>query len=564
MPVSIARSEPKVTRWPSRFLGGLLLSVPVLVWAWTLTRYALDVVHDDDYTLLGFVSQWIDPAATGASRLAGLFALHNTHRIVLDRLVTLGSYYGLGRLDFRVLIGLGNLALAGIGWQFWRSFRAMRWPVWYFLPVPCWLFSLQSHENMFWAMAALQNFTVIWLILETLHQLHRRAWLGWPLLLGVVATLTSGNGLLAFVAGAGLLATQPGRGRALVVWLVSTAVVLGLMLGFGPAGEAQTSVLTWLPNSCLLLGGAFTNTITTAGPMLGGVVLGAALMLAGLLWLLQRGPQAQRLRQTAPTAEWLAIGMVVLATALLLAMHRTPAEMLRDRYKIYAHLTLAVVYLLGLVLVGQRGQRIWAVGAVLLAVAMNAEAYRVCLPRIVADYQNRQTDAANFRHYGTTLTAPYFRRTNDSLLHYVEQKNIYQFPDPFGPPAQWIAAKLSDSLTISTFRDAGAGNVFIGRNPLFVQMIEQHLPRHLSDGTDHDLYLVVEGPDRRRFLLPAPPAEGGLRRWLTGGGAFRPGFSSSFLGSRLGAGTYRLGVLQVTGGRSELLDAGQTLTLPSP
>ncbi|SOD96480.1 hypothetical protein [Spirosoma fluviale] len=564
MAVFTGQFVPRVSRGVSvsKGLACLGISIPILVWLWTLNRYALDVVHDDDFVLLTFLSRWTYPGQSWLNRAIDLIALHNTHRIVYDRLVTLGIYYGLGRMDVRLLIGLGNVALAGIGWQFWRSYRLMAWPIWYFLPLPFWLFSLQSHENMFWGMAALQNFTVIWLIFEAIHQLNCQRWLGWPLLLGLAATLTSGNGLIVFPVGVVLLARQSGRNRELGVWLIATILVLGLMLGLSPPTEHRYPFVTWLPNVCLVLGGTFTNMVTTSVPMAGGALLAGAFCLAGVSWLIQRGWLANRLNKTTISTEWLMMGLVVLSTALLLAIHRTPAEILRDRYKIYAHLALCVVYFLGLVIAGSRWRGRLAAGVVLVAVVMNINAYLACLPRVITGFQDRQADAANFRYYGTTLAPPYWRHSVDSLLQQAQKQGIYRLPDAFGPPAHWVDRLLSDSLKVTVLQNNEAGNVYIGLNPLFVQMIDQQLPRRLSDDTDRGLYLVVEMPDKRRFILPAPPTGAGVRRWLKGEGVFAPGFIVTVLRSRLGAGRYRLKVLQTTAAGNMLLDSGQTLLVP--
>jgi hypothetical protein len=567
MPLTTTRPGFTRSTLPMRAIAGLLICLPMLVWLWTLSRYALNVVHDDDYTLLVFVARWTNPATTWATRLTDLVALHNTHRIVYDRLVALGTYYLTGRIDFRLMIALGNLALAGIGWQLWRGFRQLELPIWYFLPVPWWLFSLQSHENMFWSMAALQNFTVIWLVLETLHQLHRRTPLVWPLLLAIAATLTSGNGLLAFLVGVPVLLNQPRRERALAIWGVVTVVGLGLMLGVSPVSEQRTSPLVWLPNASLLLGAGFTNQLNTALPTLGGALPGVALLLALAAWLTQRGPLGQRLRQVAVSAEWLAFGLVLLATALLLAMHRTPDELLRDRYKIYAHLSLSIVYLLSLATFGPRSQRFWVMGATLVAVAMNALAYHACLPRIVGGFQDRQADAFNFQHNGTTLAAPFFRDYNDSLLHALDRQGIYRLPQTFAAPTGWATQKSADSLTIRTYQNDAIGNVFIGMHPHFVQIDNKTLARRVGDNSERGVYVVAEQIGKplarpRRFLFAAPPIAGSLRPFLSGKGLFAPGFSITFLSSRLEPGRYRIKLWRGTTNEPALLDPGQTVQIP--
>jgi hypothetical protein len=551
----------KTTSARLQSIAGLLLFVPIAVWLWVLIRYATNIVYNDDYALLIFIARWHDPAQSWATRLTDLVALHNTHRIIYDRLVSLGTYYLTGQLRFSVMIALGNLALAGIGWQLWRGFRQLALPVWYFLPVPFWLFSLQSHENMFWGMAALQNFTVIWFVQEALHQLHRRTPLIWPLLLSVAATLTSGNGLLAFLIGALLLISQQRRDRSVWIWLGTTAVTLFIMLGLSGVAHERTPLLTWIPNLFLATGGAFTNQTSTTLPLVGGVVLTVVMGLAILSWITQFGALGHRLRRLPVSAEWLAFGLFIMTTALLLAMHRLPDEILRDRYKLYAHLMLSLVYLLVLAVTGSRLKTTWAIGSTLLAAIMNAGAFHACLPRIVADFQQRQADVFNFQQNNTTLHIPYLRQHADSLLTSVHRQGIYQFPKALQSAATWSIAQPADSLLISSYQDDLVQNSFLGEHPCYITIDDQLIAHHLSDGTDQGIYLAVESADNRTYLFPAGPNKGSIRDFVTGKGPFRPGFSVSFLSSRLKPGNYRVNVLRVTDNRYQRLTYNQVLEI---
>ncbi len=551
-----------------QFIAGLLIAVPVSIWLWVLLRYAVNVVYNDDYALLIFIARWHDPAQSWSARFADLVALHNTHRIIYDRLVNLGTYYLTGQLNVKVMIWLGNLALVGTCWQLWRGFRQLKLPIWYFLPIPCWLFSLQSHENMFWGMAALQNFTVIWFVQEALHQLHRRVPIVWPLLLSVAATLTSGNGILAFLVGSLLLFSQQRRDRSLWVWLGSTAVVIWVMLGLSSVAHERTPILTWLPNACLSLGGAFTNQTTVVLPMAGGLVVAVLMVLAIGSWITTFGKLGRKLRQLPIAPEWLAFGLFILTTALLLAMHRLPEELLRERYKVYAHLMLSLVYLLILAISAPRAQVRWATGISLLAILMNVGAFHACLPRIVAGFQQRQADAFNFRTNGTTLPIAYLRQYTDSLLTSVHQQNLYRFPSTVNPQASWLAVPASavpttDSLAVSSFQDDLVRNAFLGEHPCYIQIDNQRVAHHLADGTERGIYLVAEAADQHSYLFPASPNKGSIRDFVLGKGPFRPGVTVSFLSSRLKPGTYQIKLLRIANDTYQLIGAGQPLEIQS-
>ncbi|MBO0948488.1 hypothetical protein [Fibrella forsythiae] len=544
-------------------VAGLLIALPIAIWLWALLRYAVDVVYNDDYALLTFIARWHNPAVSWSDRFADLVALHNTHRIIYDRLVSLASYYLTGQINFVLMIWLGNLALGGICWQLWRGFRQLGLPAWYFLPIPCWLFSMQSHENMFWSMAALQNFTVIWFVQEALHQVHKRAPLGWPLLLSIGAALTSGNGVLAFLIGAILLVSQQRRDRTLWVWLSYTVVALILLLVIFPAAHERTPLLGWVPNLFVVLGSAFTNETTTTIPLAGGALLTTAIGITALFRVTRFGAVGRRLRQLPGLPEWLAFGLFVIATALLLAMHRLPDELLRDRYKLYAHLMLSLVYLVGLAVAGPRLKVGWALTGTLLAVVMNAIAFHACLPKIIGGFQQRQADAFNFRTNATTLAIPYLRSYTDSLLTSTQQQHIYTLPNPIKPPAAWSVTPSTDSLLISSFQDDFIHNSFLGEHPCYIEIDNQTVAHTLATGTDKGMYITISDKQQHTYLFPASPGKGSIRDFVTGQGLFKPGFAVSFLSSRLKPGLYQVKLLRITPNGYQQLGAGQPLDIQS-
>ena len=557
--MSLSITRPR-RLWPTA-LGALLLAVPVLVWFFVLQRYAVNVVMFDDYALLRFITHWANPATPWSTRLSELVAAHNTHYIIYDRLVALATYYTTGHVNFLVMIVLGNAALLGIVWRLWTLFRELRLPVWLFLPVPCWVLSLQSHENMFWAMAGLQNFTVVWFVLESLYQLHRRQSLTWALVLGVAAVLTSGNGILAFLVGSLVLLHQQRRGESGLIWWGITAAVILVRLTILPVNEHKTPFLNWIPNTFLSLGSAMTNQDARLLPMLAGGGLALLLGLALLAWLFGLGKIGRRLQQQPATAVLMAFAAVMLVTCLLLAIYRPTEDILRDRYKIYAHLALSVAYLL--VLSVMKGR--WQLGVAGLvtagAVAMNVAAFHANMPTVVAAHQLRQADAFNFHYYQTVVPLPYFRGPLDSLLLEAKQRDTYQFPVAFTPPSTWPTAAMTSSLSVSTAPDLTVNNSMIGYHPNVVHISQPTMPRVQEGPGSWGTYVVIEATGGQRFLMPATPARSGFRQFLTTGQLYQPGLSSGTFAKRFAPGSYQIKVLQVTAQGSRLYDPGQPLRI---
>jgi hypothetical protein len=380
-------------------------------------------------------------------------------------------------------------------------------------------------------------------------------------LLSIGAALTSGNGILAFLVGALLLVSQQRRDRSLVIWSVSTVAVLLVMLVLFPAAHERTPLLTWIPNACLALGSAFTNQNTVGLPMAGGILLTGVMGLALLAWLTRFGELGQRLRQRPVSAEWLAFGLFVLATALLLAMHRLPDELLRERYKVYAHLMLSLVYLLVLSISSRRLQVGWAISVTLLAALMNLLAFHACLPRVIGGYLQRQADAFNFQTNQTTLAIPAISPYTDGLLIRAHQKGVYRFPNAIKPRTGWPTIPPTDSLLLGSYQDDLVHNTFLGEHPCYIQIENHRVVHRLTDGTDQGMYLVVESADQGTYLFPAPPEKGAIRDFITGKGPFKPGIVLTFLSSRLKPGEYQVNLLRIANGSYQLIGYKQLLEI---
>lgn len=525
-----------------RPFGWLLLAVPFLVLGLALWFWSENIVFHDDYALLGFLLDWTDPAVPWGEKLQRLVAPHNYHRIVYDRLVTLGTYYLRGRMNVLVMIALGNAALLGIVWRFWVLFRSLRLPAWYFIPVPYWLLSLQSHENMFWGMAALQNFTVIWLILETLHRLIRRDSIVGPLLLSIAALFTSGNGLLAVGVGSLIVGYQWRQRTDGWWWVAGIGGALGLFFWhYDPAPPAGT--LGQVPPKLLMvLGASLTNQTRFGLAAAGGVVIGIGWVVALWVSYRNRSPRLQAVRRTDTFAELLAVGAVVLGTALILSLSRPPDELLRDRYRIYSHLAFSLSYLLGLLLLTRRFRPVWAGLSGLVAVAMYGVSAYAKIPLILNLRQVRQLDAFNVRYHGTTLPPPYYAESNRRMLKQTDERGIFRYPLVWSDPARWRPLPVRCHMTVEAFSDPNP-IVFFARNNHYLRVRSTPAFGPGESQLGGSACLIAESSGGRRYALPAAPLPTGKGDLLRTGRFFRNERITEFQKAILPPDTYRLGLL---------------------
>jgi hypothetical protein len=534
---------PNLTSKLNPVIRLLVLAVPFLVLVVLVGYWGENIVFHDDYALLAFLLDWIDPAIDWSYKLQRLVEPHNHHRIIYDRLVTLGTYYLTGRINILVMIMLGNVALLGIVWRLWRLFRQSQLPVWYFIPIPWWMLNLQSHENMLWGMAALQNFTVIWFMFEALHRLVRRDRIMGPLLFSIAALFTSGNGLLVVVVGSLIVGWQWRRRSDGWVWVVGCGMALLLFFWHYDPAPATGTLLMVVPKFVMVLGAALTNQARLVLAALGGMVV--LLACTSALVILYRNRSRQRLSlvdQTDFLVEWLALGAVVVGTALILGVSRPPDELLRDRYRIYSHLSFSLTYLLCLLLINRRFQPLFALLTGLTAVAMYGMSAYAKIPEIIVLRQKRQLDAFNVRYHGTTLPPPYYAEGNRKELKRAFSQAVLRYPAVWSDPATWPTLPFTCQMRVEPFSDPNP-IVFFAKNNHYLRVYSTPAFIPAQSQLSGSTCLIAESARGVRYALPSAPLLAGKRDLLTQGQYFRNERITEFQKAILPPGTYRLGLL---------------------
>ncbi|WP_266368380.1 hypothetical protein [Tellurirhabdus rosea] len=340
-------------------LVSLALWCPVVLYFGYLLFFAVNVPQLDDFGAIFVSVMDLKRSASFREFWYVLLNYHNEHRIAYTRLVAwLVSLLSGGVIDFRMLIALGSLSLLGIWWVFYRAFCWMQRPLWYFVPVSFLLFQLQYFENTFFAMASLQNFGVwcwsglslcLLIVPAETRQLRARFWAA--LGLAVLATYTSGNGLLALVVGGGVLLYLR-RYRELLLWIpVACFILWAYLAGNKPLQQGAVSV-AWSDRIMAVPGflGAFVGK-SSAG-LAGVAVVGTALWLSvvtlGGLPLLRTYREGRPVTdQTRARLLLTALFAVIFLTALAIALNRPPDDIVStSRYKISSILAVIVAYLL--------------------------------------------------------------------------------------------------------------------------------------------------------------------------------------------------------------------------
>jgi hypothetical protein len=533
----------------------------------------------DDHALRAFL-YYSDQETTFVGKIYQLFKQHNEHRIVYDRIVTLLDYKLFGKLNYVHLMLIGNLSLVGLLAVFVAVLRRAGLTVFHALPVALLLFNLSQWENMFWGMASLQNFSVVLWVVAAFYLLSYTHWWLLAFVAGVLATLTSGNGLMVWPVGFVLLALRlliypasrsQSPYRPLVGWLLGAAVVMGLYFtGFQkPGGIAYVRPgIVDLVKGWFAVVGAAAEVLPFGNPLRSSMVSGALLVLAMLAlvgWSLleNRFILAQLVRglvksrtTSSPFSRaippitlffWGCAGFL-LGTAAVVAWARTGFGfdlLITSRYKMYSLMSLVLLYMYGMITIPTQFTRGWLSIAVAGSLAFAVLSYYAFLDEIIW-----------WRHWNTTNQ---FNSTHTTNSPVTTTDSISQ---RYNPPIPAFYDKAMSAI-YGPAKASTVGVEVVNKADGFSIENTTVEPQGLRDeGT----YIVARSA-KRTYLFPVWQNQQAITAaQFRTANLFTAGFKAdSRQSNALDAGTYQLFVLVVSGKKPAVLHpTNQTIVSTGP
>lgn len=565
---SLRQTRPaSVALWVA---AGLLL-IPVIVFWAVWASYAVNVPKWDDHVLKWFLLKF-EEGPSLFEKIYQLFRQHNEHRIVYDRLVTWLDYSLFGKFSYVHLMAVGNLSLLGLVALFGVVLsRSKTLPItrqngrssvnWadgllYLPPVAYLLLNLSQWENMFWGMAALQNFTVILWVVWTIYLLSFTRHVGAALVMAVVATLTSGNGLLVWPVGLILLLLQVVsrtqiRFTSVVIWLTGAVISVGLYFlhYIKPAGNPPNQAsFTALVRGWLAFNGSAAEAFSIQ-PVVGScVVLGGlcvVLMASICLYILKKWLER---RTFAPfDLFFLGVAAFLIGTSVVVAWTRTGFginTLLTSRYKLYSLLILSLLYSY---LVSQlpRPAKPWVLRLGL--------AFSILL--MASSYLTYLGDTVWLRQW--LLTSESFNRTHltnrgDVSLDSVTQRYL-NLPSGFYDTALSTLYTATPSATVPVNVQKIPGGYTLTNTTLPAQGLG-----------DNGNYLLLRSA-KRIYLFPVRQNQQSIRRaFLKPTNLFSNGFWTSVSTEELSADRYQLFIFTISDKTPTLYATNQFLESTGP
>jgi hypothetical protein len=238
----------------NKYIPLLIITIVVITFYIACHHFSYNFFYQDDYHLLRFVTVIEDNSIGFQEKIKTLWGLHNEHRIIFPRLITLLYYYIQGHIDWAVLNVVSALYYFGIFFFFLKILQRFGFNYWYVLPVALLIFQPAAFENFYWTISILQQvgnvFWAMFLFYSIVYFNPSKFWIS--LLLVFILTFTHGNGLFAFGVGGILLFIQK-RYKHLSIW-IAFMIVVTFIYFYGYYTAQSSNIEGSLSNPVRLIG----------------------------------------------------------------------------------------------------------------------------------------------------------------------------------------------------------------------------------------------------------------------------------------------------------------------
>jgi hypothetical protein len=237
-----------------KYLPLLIITAVIVIFYIACQHFSYNFFYQDDYHLLRFVTVIEDNSISFQEKIKNLWGLHNEHRIIFPRLITLFDYYIQGHIDWAVLNVVSAFYYLGIFLFFFKILQKLNLSYWYVLPVALLIFQPAAYENYYWTISILQQvgnvFWAMFLFYSIVYYNPTKLWIS--LLLVFVLTFTHGNGLFAFGVG-GLLLFMQKRYKHLSIW-IGFMIIIASIYFYGYYTAQSSNIEGSLSNPVRLIG----------------------------------------------------------------------------------------------------------------------------------------------------------------------------------------------------------------------------------------------------------------------------------------------------------------------
>ena len=245
--------------YPKNFAVFLMLC-PVLFFVYYVWKYTINIPFLDDSLYYTKCLIDVEKSESIVDKFWIFMKQHTIteHRTPVSKFIAWLIYKFTGKFDYSILAHLGNLALFGMMFLFWRFFKKQHWNIIYFLPIPFLIFQMQTYENQFWTICNWTYYPIGLMQMVVLYFLsyQNKNNLLYATLTAILVTFTFSNGMFVFLP-AGLVLIYQKRYRAFgFLFVIGVACVALYFSNYKPSPIAphEFSLINLLRGFLLMLG----------------------------------------------------------------------------------------------------------------------------------------------------------------------------------------------------------------------------------------------------------------------------------------------------------------------
>ncbi|MGV3600360.1 MAG: hypothetical protein ACO1N1_04095 [Dyadobacter fermentans] len=529
----------------------------------------MDFPFQDDFLFIQFIEA-ISGDHVGLSKvIEEMFRTFNDHKAVVPRFISLLDYELTGRLHLRFYIVLVSFNLIYIFYFLYHNFRKSGLPLYYFVPVPFLFFHPLYHEVSGWALTGMQHsyLTAFLVTAITLASRGTRPAFYVAMLCCFLATFTHGNGILSFPAIIFFYLCHKDF-RAAIMTAVFMFICLGIYLSGYESGQAVNLPKNGLLFFSSLFGFVGSEMSLWAKPELFSAIWGFLIVVCMVLVTFRvASVYFKKPADVKPgTIELLSLFAFIFISSTVIALFRSWAgTTIASRFQLYAALSTAIFYIF-LLFYTDFFRKKWV--------------YTTCLGLSIFYWA--------YSHYKftgvvatkkTTYLADIYNWHNNRNMFSVERSivnygSFYLFPG-FQKGFFWLPEPVVEKEELNAMFDK---NVPVHDDSMYVETWDIH--RVVRDGVEELIYYFVSSnvsPQRKDFwddrflvarntvndsifLINATPKVEARKNILKTADYYKSGFNTLLRGNDLNAGTYELGILDVSGdGRKRFYRLDRTL-----
>jgi len=317
----------------------VIIPIPILIYLYNVYTYALNIPCWDDYdAILDYLIKF--KSAPFTNRCYLLFSQHNEHRILSSNIFYSSYYLLFGNINFRNIIYFNTsilLAIFFLASYFIKKCLPKEWLIATFVFSLC-LFDTNNYENADFAMAGMQNYSVILIFMGSLffYCLSDRKFLVFAALLQILCIYSSGNGNVgAFFL---LVFAVLSKDKIKIIVSMSTFCLFAPLYYYHYAIQDDfftLNPLKWLPY--------FLHTTSAAFTYLLGIPAGLLILFAFLYFL----PLQKKWQFKENALPFICISGFVFASIGVLSLVRSKLPISSShtsRYYIYCYLITSVIF----------------------------------------------------------------------------------------------------------------------------------------------------------------------------------------------------------------------------